>query len=92
MCVQRTNVTFPKIPLPSTVRKWKSSTEYFLNLGIVVAGAVIRPDRWNCANVYEVSVHMEKKENSKILATQKLIFNKCYLNKTSRLFCMYTVN
>lgn len=50
--------TLPKLPLPSTVKKWKSSTAYFLNLGIVVAGAVIRPDRWNCANVYEVSVRL----------------------------------
>lgn len=54
--------TFPKLPFPSTVRKWKSSTAYFLNLGIVVAGAVIRPDRWNCANVYDVSVGDKRKK------------------------------
>lgn len=42
-------ITFPKLPLPSTVKKWKSSTEYFLKRGIDVAGAVIVPDRWNCA-------------------------------------------
>lgn len=49
-------ITFPKLPLPNTVKKWKSSTEYFLKRGIDVAGAVIVPDRWNCAYVYDVSV------------------------------------
>lgn len=49
-------ITFPKLPLPNTVKKWKSSTEYFLKRGIEVAGAVIVPDRWNCAYVYDVSI------------------------------------
>jgi hypothetical protein len=35
--------TFPKLPLPSTLRNWKSSTVYFLKRGIVVAGGVTRP-------------------------------------------------
>ena len=35
--------TFPKLPLPRTLRNWKSSTVYFLNRGIVVAGGVTRP-------------------------------------------------
>lgn len=43
--------TFPKLPLPNTAKKWKSSTAYFRKRGIDVAGAVIRPERWNCAYV-----------------------------------------
>ena len=35
--------TFPKLPLPRTLRNWKSSIVYFLNRGIVVAGGVTRP-------------------------------------------------
>lgn len=31
---------------------------YFLKRGIEVAGAVIRPDRWYCAYVYEVSKYI----------------------------------
>lgn len=50
--------TLPKLPLPSTARKWKSSTVYFLKRGIEVAGAVIRPDRWYWAYVYEVSKYI----------------------------------
>lgn len=33
-------LTFPKLPFPNTFRKLKSSTVYFRNLGMVVAGAV----------------------------------------------------
>lgn len=39
-------LTLPKLPFPSTFRKLKSSTQYFLNLGMVVAGGVIRPLLW----------------------------------------------
>lgn len=35
--------TFPKLPLPRTLRNWKSSMAYLRNLGMVVAGGVMRP-------------------------------------------------
>lgn len=60
-------ITFPKLPLPKTVKKWKSSTEYFLKRGIEVAGAVIVPDRWNCAYVYDVSIRWNTKRKWFIL-------------------------
>lgn len=37
------NSTFPKLPFPSTAKKWKSSMLYFLNLGTATAGGVIFP-------------------------------------------------
>lgn len=45
------DLTLPKLPLPSTVRKWKSSTLYFRKRGITVAGAVSLPVFWNWAYV-----------------------------------------
>lgn len=75
-------ITFPKLPLPKTVKKWKSSTEYFLNRGIVVAGAVIVPDRWNCAYVYDVSMGWEVNKFSHNLTNDNQISRHAY--------CVYT--
>lgn len=41
--------------MPNTFKNWKSSIAYFLNLGIVVAGGVTRPDFWKVAYAWEDS-------------------------------------
>lgn len=65
-------LTLPKLPFPSTFKKLKSSKQYFLNRGIVVAGGVILPLLWKFLNVldceYSSGMSSESGANAGLLA------------------------